>query len=36
MHDGYYGKIVVFDPKNIRRIKAKFDPAKSDSANLLA
>lgn len=35
-HDGYYGKIVVFDPKNIRSIKARFDPTKSDSADLLS
>jgi hypothetical protein len=27
---------VIFDPKNIRLTKAKFDPSKSDSANLLA
>jgi hypothetical protein len=26
---------VVFDPKNIRSVNAKFDPAKKDSANLL-
>jgi hypothetical protein len=38
---GYTGinagtETVVFDPKNIRLTKAKFDPSKSDSANLLA
>jgi len=27
---------VVFDPKNIRLTKAKFDPSKSESANLMA
>jgi len=27
---------VVFDPKNIRSVNAAFDPAKADSANLLA
>lgn len=28
--------LIVFDPKNIRSVHAKFDPAKKDSANLLA
>lgn len=28
--------LVAFDPKNIRSVNAAFDPAKSDSANLLA
>ena len=32
----YYGKYVVFEPKNIRLLKAAFDPAKSDSADLMA
>lgn len=30
------GEIVIFDPKNIRSVNAAFDPAKKDSANLLA
>jgi hypothetical protein len=34
-HTGGYGKVVVFNPKNIRSIKARFDPAKSESSNLL-
>jgi hypothetical protein len=38
---GYEGikfgdETVVFDPKNIRSTKAKFDPSKKDSANILA
>lgn len=32
--DGYQTNI--FDPRNIRSVNAAFDPAKSDSANLLA
>jgi hypothetical protein len=31
-----YNKIVILDPKNVRSIKAKFDPAQSNSANLMA
>lgn len=34
--DAYYNKFIVFDPRNIRLIDAAFDPAKSDSADLLA
>ena len=33
---GNYAKIVILDPSNIRSIKACFDPAKSNSANLMA
>ena len=29
-------QVVVFDPKNIRSVDAKFDPAKADSANIMA
>lgn len=32
----YLDELVVFDPKNIRRTKAAFDPSQSHSANLLA
>jgi hypothetical protein len=32
----YYTKIVLFDPKNVRSIKAAFDPAKSNESNLKA
>jgi hypothetical protein len=32
----YGDETVVFDPKDIRSVNAMFDPAKSDSANLLA
>ena len=37
-YDGiiYGDETVVFDPKNIRRADAAFDPAKSDSADLLS
>ena len=37
-YDGiiYGDETVVFDPKNMRRAAAAFDPAKSDSANLLS
>lgn len=31
-----YGTVAVLDPRNIRSVNAAFDPAKSDSANLLA
>lgn len=31
-----YGKYVVFDPKNIRLAKATFDPAQSESSDLMA
>jgi len=31
-----YNKIVILDPKNVRSIKAKFDPAESESSNLMA
>jgi hypothetical protein len=31
---GHYNKIVMFNPKNIRSIFAKFDPSKSNSANI--
>lgn len=31
-----HDQVVVFDPSNIRSVNAMFDPAKSDSANLLA
>jgi len=34
--DNPSSEIVIFDPKNIRSIFAKFDPSKKDSANLLA
>ena len=27
---------MVFDPKNIRSVNAKFDPSKTDSSNLLS
>lgn len=33
---GYADELTVFDPRNIRSVNAAFDPAKSDSANLLA
>jgi hypothetical protein len=38
---GYSGiqdgsEVVIFDPRNIRSVNAAFDPAKKDSANLLA
>ena len=33
---GYYNKIVIFDPKNVRLISAAFDPAKSESKDLRA
>jgi hypothetical protein len=33
----YFGdKVAIFDPSNTRSVKAAFDPAKKDSANLLA
>jgi hypothetical protein len=32
---GFYKKIVVLDPKNVRSINARFDPAKSESRNLM-
>lgn len=35
-HDGAYNKYVVFDPKNVRSIKAAFDPSQSMSRNLMA
>ena len=35
-HGGKVEEIAVFDPKNIRSKFAKFDPAKKDSANILA
>ena len=34
-HGGYYGKYVVFDPKNIRSTKARFDPTKAESRNIM-
>lgn len=34
-HNGRYTKFVVFDPKNIRSIRARFDPAKTDSGKLM-
>lgn len=33
---GYYGKYIVLDPKNIRSIHAAFDPAHSNSRNLMS
>lgn len=33
---GYYAKYVVFDPKDIRLASARFDPAHSDSTDLMA
>ena len=33
---GKYTKFVVLDPKNVRSVDAAFDPAKSDSADLMA
>jgi hypothetical protein len=35
-HVDYQGEVAVFDPKNIRSRFAKFDPAKADSADILA
>lgn len=32
---GYYAKYVILDPKNVRSINARFDPAKSESRNLM-
>ena len=32
----HYTKIVVLDAKNVRSIKARFDPAHADSSNLMA
>lgn len=34
--DKHYSKIVMLDTKNIRLVTAQFDPAKSDSSDLLA
>jgi hypothetical protein len=34
--DGIASEVITFDPRNIRSTSAAFDPAKSDSANLLA
>jgi len=36
-YDGvdYLGEVMVFDPKNVRSTSARFDPAMSDSANVL-
>jgi hypothetical protein len=31
-----YGKYILFEPKNVRVIKAAFDPAESESSNLMA
>jgi GNAT superfamily N-acetyltransferase len=31
-----YGQVAIFDPANIRSVNAAFDPAKRDSANLMA
>ena len=36
-NNGYSGdEFIIADPKNIRSTKAQFDPAKKNSANLLA
>jgi hypothetical protein len=36
VQSGPQNSIMLFDPRNIRSVNAAFDPAKSDSANLLA